>query len=253
MPAAARKLAFDRRPAPDPVKARPVLRRIDLEAEAALVLEYRPLVERIVQQTLARVGHRCEADELRSAGDLGLVEAIRRFDPSRGIPFGGFARHRIVGAILDELRAKDPLGRPTRQRARGVERARQRLVRKLKRDPTEEELARASGEDLETFRRKTARERSQGTVLLEDLPAGSWEDLFPSREPDALENLCEAERRRRLAAAVTALPGRLQKMLAMYYDEELSLKDIGAAFGVCESRICQLLKGAQRELRTALA
>ena len=247
---AARQLACD---SPAPVRRRPSLRRLDIVREDALVLEYRPLVERLVQQTLARVGHRCEADELRSAASLGLVEAVRRYDASRGIPFGAFARHRITGAILDELRAKDPLGRPTRQRARGVERARQRLVRTLKREPSEEELARASGEDLETFRRRGARERAQATVLLEDLPAASWEELSDSHEPNALDQLCDAERRHELAGALAALPGRLQRILSLYYEDERSLRDIGQLFGVCESRICQLIKGAQKQLRAVLA
>lgn len=217
-----------------------------------LVLEHQPLVERLVHKALKRVGFCCEADELRSAASVGLMEAAIRWDESRGIPFVAFAQHRIAGSILDELRAKDYLPRPSRQRARALEQARQKLVRKLKREPTEAELAKASSEDLDTFRRRGARERAQSFLSLEALPASRWEEMISHEEPSALDTLCSRERQDELARALLGLPERLRTVLSLYYQEELSYREIGEMLGVCESRICQLIKGAQRTLREAM-
>lgn len=251
-------------PAPRPVpgsSARPPVRVVATKRAATreeslrqgrILAEYRPLVDRIVQKALGRVGFCCDADELRSAAMMGLLEAVRRYEEARGIPFVAFARHRINGAILDELRAKDRLARPSRRRAKGVEQARQKLVRKLGREPEAQELAKASGEDLETFHRRGARERAQAVVLLEDLPSSAWSDVCASPEPSALEALCTGERLGQLSAALAKLPERTRTMLSLYYQDDLSYREIGELFGVCESRICQVVKGAHKELRALL-
>lgn len=214
-----------------------------------LVIEYQPMVERLVRRTAARVRGLCDADELRSAANLGLMEAVLRFDASKGVPFAPFARHRILGAIMDELRAKDHLPRPGRQRARGVEKAREKLVASLGREPTEEELAEGAGEDLATFRRRGVRQRAQTMVALEEVQSAGWQDLLASSEQTALEALCEDERVRLVAQAIRRLPERTQTILSLYYDEQLSYREIGHVLGVTESRVCQLVKEAHRLLR----
>ena len=225
---------------------------LDALRQRHLIAEYQPLVERIVRKTLARAGFCCTADELRSAGWLGLLEAVRRFDSRRGIPFEAFAQHRVTGAILDEIRTRDRLPRPSRRRARGLEAARQKLTRKLNREPLDSEIARAAGEDLETFHKRSARERAQAILRLDDLPTDGWEHLFADDGPSVLEALCDHERVSGLNTALRSLPERTQRILALYYGEELSYREIGAELGVCESRICQLIKGAQAQLRERL-
>jgi RNA polymerase sigma factor for flagellar operon FliA len=218
-----------------------------------LVSLYAPLVERLVHRALIKARYYCDAGELRSAAYLGLIDAAQRYDASRHVPFDAFAQHRINGAILDEMRSRDTLARPTRRRARALELTRTRLTRSLQREPTESELALASGEDLETFRTRAARERAQSVLSLDDVSPRGWEARISSSMPSTLDALCAHERRTELAAAVAQLPERLRGIIKSYYEDDRSYHEIGAVLGVSESRVCQLLKGAHRMLRDRLA
>jgi RNA polymerase sigma factor for flagellar operon FliA len=239
--------------AEEPSSARPArIHNLTHARHRKILNEYTPLVERAVRQAMSRMGFRCAADELRSAAWTGLLDAISRFDAKRGIPFEAFASHRVNGAILDEVRVWDSLTRPTRRRARDVERIRLRLTRKLNRDPSEEELAQAVGEDLETFHKRSARERSQTVVHMEDLGREGAPAELTCEELSPLDAVCDEEQRENLSAAVALLPERLQRIITLYYQEELSYREIGERLGVTESRVCQLLKGAHAQLREQL-
>lgn len=212
----------------------------------------RPTLEKLVRGAQSKFGFCLDEGEVRSAAHLGFVEAVRRYDEARGIPFEAFARHRILGSIMDELRGRDRLSRPGRQRAKAVEKQRQKLVKRLAREPTSEELARASGEELETFHKRAARARAQAVELFDDVGPEGWVETVHSDEPDALELLCEAGEQARLVLALKNLPDRVRTMLSLYYQEELSYREIGEIYGVTESRVCQVIRGAQKQLRVLL-
>lgn len=233
---------------------RPELRQAPSKATPSVeeqVREYLPLVETLSRQAAMKYGFRASLDELRSAAALGLLEAIHRYEDARGIPFGAFARHRISGAILDEVRGKDELSRPARRRAREVEKARKKLVRELKREPAEDELAKACGEKLDEFHRRATLDRAHEVESLDALAPAISESLALD-EDDALDTLCRAEELHAMGAAVSKLPERVRVILAAYYEDDRSYRDIGEELGVSESRICQIVRGALKQLRAEL-
>lgn len=225
---------------------------LDKARHRKLLTEYGSLVERIARQMHSKMGFHCSVDEMRSAGWIGLMEAARRYDANRGIPFEAFARPRIHGAILDEVRMWDSLPRPARKRAREVENVRRRLTKSLQREPGTEEIARVVGEDLETFHKHAARERAQSIMSVEDLAGGV--DVHADREGQLtpLDSFCDFEGVENLNAALAVLPERTRQIVEMYYQEELPYREIGQRLGVTESRVCQILKAALVQLREHL-
>jgi RNA polymerase sigma factor for flagellar operon FliA len=215
-------------------------------------MEFAPLIDRIVGKWMSRVGFAFTADDLRSAAWLGLIEAVRRYDSRRGIPFEAFAHHRITGAVLDEIRSHDKLTRPSRRRARALDTVREKLTRRLNREPTDVEVADAAGEAIDTFHKRSARQQAQAVVHLEDLGTDDWQRLVSDDSPSALDGLCEQEQSESLAAAMATLPERVRRILDLYYREEMSYREIGQLLGVTESRICQLVKSAHAQLRAQL-
>jgi RNA polymerase sigma factor for flagellar operon FliA len=225
---------------------------LDAVRQRRLVAEYAPLVDRLVRQAHAKVRFRFAAEELRSAAWVGLLDAHRRFDARRGIPFAAFAQHRIAGSILDEVRGGDTLGRPSRRRSNTIEGIRERLTRRLQREPSDTELARVAGEDLDTYHRRGARQLAQTFLHLEELKIDDSRLTSAVVEKNALDELCDRSDRADLAEAVSALPSRQRTVLSMYYLEEKSYREIGQTLGVTESRVCQIIKSAQRDLRGRL-
>lgn len=225
---------------------------LDAERQKRLVAEYTQLVERLVSQTYSKVHFRFSRDELRSAAWLGLFEAHRRFDGTRGIPFAAFAHHRVAGAILDEVRGRDHLARPSRRRQRSLDGVRERLTRRLQREPTDFEVARVAGEDFETFHVRSARQRAQSFLALDDLPTADRQSLTGEDAETPLDLLCRCASSEALATAMRRLPERQQRILALYYGEEKSYKEIGRILGVTESRICQIVRTIHAQLREGL-
>ncbi len=210
---------------------------------SALVTENVHMAKRIAA-VLARRLPPGLADDVQSAALLGLVEAARRFHPGRGDSFPAFAAKRVRGAILDELRRGDMLPRRARQAARRVREAVRALEQSLGRVPRDEEIAQHLGVDVEHYRDKLAGLGSVEMVSLDRVVGGSQE---PGADPE--QSAMRAAVMEKLVRAREQLDPREARILAMYYDEQMTLAEIGRLLGVTESRVCQLHTRALRRLR----
>ena len=205
--------------------------------------------------------HVDEAD-LISYGLGGLISAIERFDLSREIKFETYAITRIRGAILDELRTLDWVPRSVRARAREFERTNMKLEARLQRAPTDEEMAAELEISLDEFQEALLQISNSTIVALDELwnvsdstgDQVSLLDTLPDRRaPDPLMLVNQSELRDRIADAIAALPEREKLVIALYYYENLTLREIGEVLGVTESRVSQLHTKAVLRLRSKLA
>ena len=210
-----------------------------------------PVIRRMALRLARRLPSHVCVDDLVSAGLVGLVTAHRRFDEARGDDFDAYAETCIRGAMIDELRAQDPLSRDLRAHAKAASRAQQTFESKVGRAPTELEMAAAMGLDLAPYRRYTQK-AAVGPAVSLDAGAGAEDAPIQVADAETLpadERLFEAERRASLATALEALPPRLRQVVELYYGEERKLRDIGAMLGVTESRVCQLQTEAVARMR----
>lgn len=217
--------------------------------------EYLPLVRRQALALQVRLPASIELDDLIQAGTVGLLEALGRFDAAQGASFATFASQRIRGAMLDELRSRDWLPRSVRRSARAADEAARRLEQALGRPAEEPEIAAALDMDIASYRRLLSDTNSGQLLPFEELMAEGGEGRLledaPAETP--FSRLVDQEQRGRLVAAIEALPEREKLLMALYYQEELNLKEIGAVLGVTESRVCQLHSQAVSRLRARLA
>ena len=200
-----------------------------------------------------------EEADLISYGLIGLINAIERFDVSREIKFETYAITRIKGAIIDELRALDWVPRSVRARAREIERAHAKLEHRLHRTPTDEEMARELNLSVEEFQESLVKISNSTVVALDELWAVSdssgdqvslLDTLHDPDAPDPQQILDASELKDRLADAISALPEREKLVIALYYYENLTLREIGEVLGVTESRVSQLHTKAVIGLRS---
>jgi RNA polymerase sigma factor for flagellar operon FliA len=194
-------------------------------------------------------------DDLVGAGFVGLILAYGRYDPARCDQFEGYAKWRIRGAMLDEIRSYDHLSRDLRAFATRMNAATRRLQTKLGRPPTEAEVADDLGLSIDTLRTCAAVIALGPAVSIDAVHGddGSPAEPFDPWAVTAEEKLARSEARRSISAAVEALPARLREVLQLYYGEEQTLRHIGDQFGVTESRACQLRAEAIARLRAASA
>jgi RNA polymerase sigma factor for flagellar operon FliA len=202
-----------------------------------------------------------EEADLISYGLGGLISAIGRFDLSREIKFETFAIPRIRGAIIDELRSLDWVPRSVRARAREFERVNTKLEARLQRAPTDEEMAAELGLSVEDFQEALLQISTSTIVALDELWSVSDSsgdqvsllDTLPDRgAPDPQNVVDQGELRDRIADAIAALPEREKLVIALYYYENLTLREIGEVLGVTESRVSQLHTKAVLRLRSKL-
>jgi len=227
-----------------------------LERDAA-VNRYGPLVRRVATRMIAKLPANVELDDLVQAGMIGLVDALSRYRSDEGAQFETFAMQRIRGAMLDELRDADWLPRSVRRNQRSIDRAISTLEQRLRRPPNEREVAEELGMPIEQYRHILGDARGPQLVHLDEMTDQDSEDVFLERfkiDSDAASatRLRDDRFRAALIAAVEELPERERMVMGMYYEREMSLKEIGAVLGVTESRISQLHSQAVARLRVKL-
>jgi RNA polymerase sigma factor for flagellar operon FliA len=228
-----------------------------------LILHYSPLVKYVAGRVSVGLPPNVEQADFVSSGVFGLIDAIEKFDLGREIKFETYAITRIRGAMIDELRALDWIPRSVRQKARSVERAYATLEARLRRTPTEGEVADEMGIAVEELHAVFSQLSLANVVALEELlhaggdGGGDRLSLMDTLEDTAADNPVEVaedrELRRFLARAINTLPEREKTVVTLYYYEGLTLAEIGHVLGVTESRVSQIHTKSVLQLRAKLA
>src|SRR6204780_1052311 len=221
-----------------------------------VVLEHLPLVKAIAVRVHENLPVHVDMDDLVHAGILGLFDAANKYDPDKQVVFSSYAKHRIKGAILDSLRQLDWASRDMRRRHKQVEAATRGLAPPLQRAPTEAEVAAKLGMDVDRWRTMMLDLRNVGLVSAstrsndsEDLPAPD----FPSKVENQPDSICAREQLRGvLGDAMKTLPERYQKVVVLYYTNEMTMKEIGGVLGINESRVSQIHKSALEKMMVVL-
>lgn len=215
------------------------------------LMEHIGLVKRVALHLKTRLPNFMEIDELIQVGTIGLIEAAKSFDDSKGVEFEIFARTRIRGAILDQVRKLSYLPRSAMVNIRDHNEATAVLSSELGREPSQTELAEFMGKDLESFHKERTHAYRFQTVSLESQVMDDVE--IPSNEINEPESeLADAQLLNALEGSIESLPERDKTIISLYYVEEMNLKEIGAVLDISESRVSQILSSTVKKLRTHL-
>lgn len=225
-----------------------------------LILHYSPLVAHVAGRVSVGLPVPVERADLISSGMFGLIDAIERFDLDRSVRFETYATSRIRGAIFDDLRAMDWIPRSIRDKARDVRHACCQLEGRLRRTPSEAEIARELGIPCRELRGIVDQMAFVRVAALDELVRSSAEmgrlslkdTLHDLDAADPARSLESAEVRRTIASVIEQLPDRERRIIVLYYYEERTLAQIGRILGVTESRVCQLHMRAVLQLRAKL-
>lgn len=233
----------------------------DTRARDRLIVAYSPLVKYVAGRLSSGLPQTVDTADLVSYGVFGLIDAIDKFDPDRGIKFETYAIARIKGAIIDELRAMDWVPRSVRARAREFEAAYIALENRLKRVPSDAEIAEEMGVTPRELQAILTRLSYSSVISFEEIwsPSADHEErsdplgsIADERAEDPVRLFETSELKQILAAAIERLPEREKSVIALYYYEGLTLKEIGAVLGVTESRVSQMHTKAVLRLRARL-
>ena len=221
-----------------------------------LVQRFVPLVKRIAYHLMARLPASVQFDDLVQNGLLGLLDALDRFQEGFGAQFETYASQRVRGAMLDGLRENDWLPRNLRRELRRIESTINQLEQAHGRAPSERELAEALDMSLEDYQKTLQDARGHQLVYVEDFSGDGDSDFlerhFTDNEADPAKILEDKHLKIILMQSIERLPERERLMMALYYEQELNLREIGEVMGVSESRVCQLHSQAIARLRSQI-
>jgi RNA polymerase sigma factor FliA len=229
----------------------------DLAAREQLILHYAPLVKYLASRCAAGLPSSVDGSDLVSYGIIGLIDAIERFEPGRGNRFETYASRRVRGAILDELRSLDWAPRRIRARARALRRVESRLQSELRRAPSLAELATELGmtpTQVELLRTQieVARVRSINEPV--NLDGDEHPDVFTLADAlvDPVDSIERIDVTESLVRAISELSDRHRQVIALSFDQQLTLREIGELLGITESRACQIRTDAINKVRDQL-
>ncbi len=232
---------------------------VDGKLRDQLIMDYAPLIRFVAQRVASRLPSNIDLDDLISAGVIGLMDAIEKYDPSRDNKFKTYAEFRIRGAILDELRSQDWVPRSVRDKAKRIERTFARLEQELGRSATDIEVSEALDMPLDEYHELVGRVKAVTLLSIDELSGPSQYDrksllecLENPQSKNPFLNLKSKGVRDLLMENIDLLPEKQKLVLSLYYYEELNLKEIGLILEVTESRVSQLHTQAVTKLRTKL-
>ena len=232
---------------------------VDGKLRDQLIMDYAPLIRFVAQRIAARLPSNIDIDDLISAGVIGLMDAIEKYDPSRDNKFKTYAEFRIRGAILDELRSQDWVPRSVRDKAKKIERAYAELEQKFGRAVTDQEVSKALGIGIDEYYEMSSKVKSVTLLSIDELSGPNQQERKSLL--DCLENINSknpfAQLKSKglknvLVKSIEELPEKQKLVLSLYYYEDLNLKEIGRILEVTESRVSQLHTQAVEKLRARL-
>jgi len=230
--------------------------QLDQEHVTQILLEFLPIIRRMAGAMVFKNPFSLDVEDLTSAGAMGLLSALKRYDPTRDIKFRTFAEYRIRGMMLDEIRAMDWVPRSVRSRRDQVRQIVEEHLQKNGIPPTSQELATLLGVPVEEIEGEGG---CDPRLISLDEPVGHGEDECTLRDvlpdvdhQDPFVACANAEIKAALSAAIQTLSARQQEVLQSYYHAGLTMKEIGSQMGLTESGVCRVHSGALRHLRIEL-
>jgi RNA polymerase sigma factor for flagellar operon FliA len=229
-------------------------KRIPRQMRDQIVLAHLPLVKAIAIRVHENLPVHVDLDDLIHAGVLGLFDAVAKYDRTKNVEFQSYAKHRIKGAILDSLRQVDWASRDMRKRQKRIDAVSHELTGKLGRNPNENELADGMGISTERLRHFRTELLSLGLISIANPdPERDRPQEFAAKDDWQPDRMCEQRQlQSTLADAIGSLPERYQKVVMLYYTNDMTMREIGEMLGVNESRISQIHKIALKKMAVAL-
>jgi RNA polymerase sigma factor FliA len=232
----------------------------DEKAKAEALREYAPLVKYVVDKIASTLPRSIDKEDLIHTAIIGLFDAMEKFDAGRGTKFETYAVWRIKGAVLDELRSLDWASRSTRRKAREIDRTCQQLEQKLGRSASDNEIAQQMNLKVNDFSRLVEEVRGASLLSLDQAVAvdddhdmtGLGDVIEDVSATDVLAEMMESESKDELLEAINALTEQERLVIALYYYEEMTLKEIGETLGISESRVSQIHTKAIGRMRTRM-
>ena len=240
-----------------------MLKRVEIKDPALLdrekvIVDFAPAIRYMAERLAFRLPPSLDVEDLIHAGIIGLMDAIGKYDPSREAKFKTYAEFRIRGSMLDEIRSLDWVPRSIRKKIGMLHRAYDSLAKKLGRQPSSSEVAEVMELDQDQYETLLFETRAMALISVEDLGLGGdndrniLESLADVKANNPLLTLLSQDLKTRLLDAIRKLPDKESRVVSLYYDKELTMKEIGAILNITESRVCQLHTQAMLRLKSKL-